>query len=1506
VITGAATDLGTVVVGSAGTALTFTVTNKGGVNSGAIKVSATPGQFVVSTDCDDKDLAAKGTCTFTAKYQPIAGDVGPKQGTLKATGASVANPAFLGVTGTAVPAAKLAVEPNVLEFGSLPAMQESAPLTLVVSNVGGASTGALKVENTGAQFKVTGDTCAGAVLTAAGATKTCSIIVTFTPTRTDTDATGNIVVTDTTGAAGSISASLHGTAIERPGITISPNRICPQYSQDDSACSGTRIANKVIGQTTSQLSFTVTNTTLPAEAPDSGTFTLEITGAAAADFAVVQNNCTAPLLSVSSQNTTCVFTLTFKPSAAGLRNAVLTLKTSRGGIAQVNLEGKGLPVIELQPLNISTTHTGLDFGQVALGHNDPSAEPSGNSQPYRVWVRDTTQTDRNTTVTVTLPKPNPADFVWPTSATAFSIATGTLMTPPVGLGSTGTLAANINACDNRILSFALGTDGLPSAEARSANAALGYAYDSESGYFYCTFPVQFYPQSARGALSAVLSAAGTGGGSSSLTLTGTASGPLVINPSPALIGNPVAVGMSADSNLTLTISNQGAIPQNNLTFALSGTGSGDFQIVGTDCWGVNNYTYTPSSHAYADLAAVSLAAGGSCKVWFGFEPTTEGPYSVTFTVTAANAAGATDDEVATATIIATGSKTYGALTVTPNPGTFADTAFGKTDAAPVTFTVTNNGTLDATNLTYVVSSNFTKLPSVGVAGACSESTSFVLAGGASCTIQVRATPTATPADVRKSLVTGTLTVTSTPGGAVVVPLTYYETSSIMIADGGAAASSIAYTFAPAGVGSLVDHNFVVSNIGSSAVSLAFTTASPFIVREAVEGLTPAVCAFGTNTLAAGASCTLVVRNSNTAVGVISPEAPVTVTISDSVTSANQARLKLSSTTLSASSLVVYGMTPDPNSPIDLGTVPIATSTVTPVGGKATVWYRNVGQVATLPLTAKWSVNAGTETATDAEFIVDSDETSCVGKAVAPGEFCTMSVHFTPNTTARSAMTARTATLTLTDATGVAVYFTAQPLVQASVYVEDVTGAKAGFFQFTQLAPTAAPVETRTFRITNASGTTRTVSAATSGVFVVTGAATNSCGASGASKDLANGETCQFNVTFTPSSASPIFQKGTITVFSGTTLGLMGRVQQPASLEIRKTLTSGSCGATCVDFGIVGVGGTKTQDLTIVNMGDVAMAAAEAGLVIDITSTATGAGFTYAGAGDHCTGVKLQAYGTTGDRCVVTVTATGAALARTTPSAATLTVGKGTPTTAPTASYGTRATVLLAADAILTGANVFTSAAVTGYTSQTYTITNGANANDYMPTGVVTASLAGTNADQFTIVGTNCPPNVGLASGANCTVDVRFTPKALSTDGNAFTATLNVAATPGGPKSTSIQGTPKSALSIDPPGSGTATPKTYAMGSVGVTFRVTKDATAVATAPLKTSITGSDFMLVNDRCYGEILSGSGSASQCDLSVKYIGRSTATAKTATITVNGGSAGQSVAIIVSSPLNTEAATH
>jgi hypothetical protein len=948
------------------------------------------------------------------------------------------------------------------------------------------------------------------------------------------------------------------------------------------------------------------------------------------------------------------------------------------------------------------------------------------------------------------------------------------------------------------------------------------------------------------------------------------------------------------STITLTITNQGVTSQTGLTFALNGTGAEDFQITGTDCWGAAT-AYVPSGHAYTDLPAVTLVKDGVCHVTVGFTPQTEDKYSVVFSVVAANGAGTTDDEVGTGTIISSGSKKYGTLTVTPASATtlFGDVAAGSTTAPAVTFTVTNTGTLNATDLKIVrkgATAHFEVLPSTGVSGACNyENSSFILQGGVPCTVRIRPLPVTgdAPTGVEKKLVDDKYEFSAEFSGQTVgvdVPVSYYVTSNIMVKDTGASSTSIAYEFAAAGQNAKVTHDFVVTNIGSTVANLATSVPSPFEVIAAGDGLTPPACTYGSATLAAGASCTLRLRNLNTTVSTVVPTDGGALTIKDG-TSLYYAQVLLSSTTLQPSTLV--NLEPAAGATIDLGTVPISSSTASFAGGVAKVWFKNAGKVETEALSFRWDLSGaptkGTAGTADPEFIIDSDETSCVNKVLQPGATCSMSVHFTPNYAQRAVKTARTITLNLTNGgVDTFVVFTAKPSDTASLYFEDVTAGKDGFSQFPGSTALTALSTARTFRITNASGSDVTLNlpapgAVLSGDFIL--AATQPTGSCtlGAAQTLSAATTtsCTIDVQFKAPATMPtgniskaVYAIGDIA--SGTAdktyaaLGLMARVQQPVMLTISQTPSS---------VAAIGVGASTTLSLTVVNTGDVAMTGDP--LTTELVAGVAAASFAISA--DGCVGKRLAA----GGSCVVGVTATGVSLGSGT---ATLNVAIGTSITPKLMTVPVQNA---AAISFKSGSGTFGSVPVTGMsTDRTFVIQNAASA---VRTGQVTAALSGTNTDQFSIVGTTCLES-GLAAAGECNVVVRFAPTALST-GDDFTATLTVTATPGGSKTMTLLGTPVSALVIDP---SVATGSVAVGTDAGKAFKVTLRDTATPTAPLKTSLTGTDFMMVADGCYGQILSSADPS--CVISVKYIGTTSSTAKTTTLTVNGGSTAKTVSVSVS----------
>lgn len=202
---------------------------------------------------------------------------------------------------------------------------------------------------------------------------------------------------------------------------------------------------------------------------------------------------------------------------------------------------------------------------------------------------------------------------------------------------------------------------------------------------------------------------------------------------------------------------------------------------------------------------------------------------------------------------------------------------------------------------------------------------------------------------------------------------------------------------------------------------------------------------------------------------------------------------------------------------------------------------------------------------------------------------------------------------------------------------------------------------------------------------------------------------------------------------------------------------------------------------------------------------------------------------------------------------------------------------------------FPATAVGGMSAvQEFVVTNGSG-TDYLTSGIVGVKVEGTGASQF-LATSDCSRYAGLASAGTCKVSVYFMPTALTTNGDAVTATLT--ATNGGATAATltIRGVPKAAMTISPTD---GVIPTGATKTATQTFTITNDASASSTKMITTSITNpAEFILIDDQCYGVVLGG---GDDCTITVKYIGPTTNTEKTAKLTVSGGSTAQSVSLDV-----------
>jgi hypothetical protein len=199
VIAGAA-NLGVVPVGQAGTPSTYTVTNTGGIATGALTVAVDSDQFVIGDDqCTGLPLAPGNTCTFTIAFCPTSSGA-------ESAGLSVSfgetSPLTLPIQGTGLLMSRLGLvmTPPTLDFGTVSVGSASSALTFTVTNADYATTGVLSVVKNDGSFSVGGasqfsytTTCQAALAPAAS----CQVVVTFTPTIAGS-ASATFTVTDGT------------------------------------------------------------------------------------------------------------------------------------------------------------------------------------------------------------------------------------------------------------------------------------------------------------------------------------------------------------------------------------------------------------------------------------------------------------------------------------------------------------------------------------------------------------------------------------------------------------------------------------------------------------------------------------------------------------------------------------------------------------------------------------------------------------------------------------------------------------------------------------------------------------------------------------------------------------------------------------------------------------------------------------------------------------------------------------------------------------------------------------------------------------------------------------------------------------------------------------------------------------------------------------------------------------------------------------------------------------
>jgi hypothetical protein len=1503
-VTGTA-NLGSVVIGSTGTPQNFTVKNTGTTASGALTVTLSDPQFVKGSDtCTGISLDANATCSVVVSLHPTS--AGSLNAILNVTAPS-GNPGFIQLSGVGLTAGVLTVSPSSYDFLSIPNNSVSADASFTVTNGGGAATGALTVSSPGNGFVVAGNGCSAAL--APG--KTCVFAVHFAP-MVEGNATGTVTVTDGTVSG---SATLHGTSVPQAMLTIEPTTTCAGAADLlaihhglHSACAAT-FAATVIGQTNgsyglsaaggtggstgsgaapSGITFTVAND--PNSPTDTGVVAVKITGAAAGDFVISKNTCPAAAPATLKKGDSCIITVDFTPTAAGTRVATLQVTAAKGGNPSAALNALGLPFIEILPCSNADGSVvggvdgeygtctpldatlGTDFGQVPLGVLDAS-NILNQEKIFVVRVRGSNAANFKNTLSLSLTtSTSPADF---------SVATF-----------------------------------------REVNCQ-GLVADVSTHLQQCVVVVDFYPQSGLGAKTGTLAISGSAGGTASVGLSGTATGPLTFSADMLSKGSvdfgSVEVGTVATTGLslslvsqTITVTNYGTAAQGPLSFTITGTNAAEFATVDDNC----------SNKTLANL--------GHCDMSFIMIPATAGAKTATLTVVSGSLSS-------TVQLIGNGtSSTLGSKPIAVDPPTadFSNVAVNApSDYQTITVSLAS-GTAETGNIDYkfdclnpISCAGFEIAQAPGVVGTCGVSDTRHLGGAnpTSCTIKVRFNPTSL-----------------SDGATVDEPLTLmiWEVRSdqeVDVAVSGTATPQLALSALTHDFGSVpsgqmsATYTFTVTNVGSNtynnlSVSSIATDPNDVFAPLNTNG-TATTC---TSHLDAGLKCVVVISLTAPALVGDAITAPVGSTLQVGDTSGdNFATAAITATAVKKATIEAVGLTTTGfGNVVELGAVAQGLKS-----SDVTIYYTNTGAVASTALHYLWS-DSSTVTATPPSLTQDQVDpyftfaevapaNTCIGKAsLAPGEICAVSFHLAAGSGA--ALKIYQATLDINaDNAAHAQAITAHGWSAASTGAPLITPS---FFNFnpTGSTPTGTDSTAQVFSLT--AGTSAITAAAlvagttgfpNQGDFVVhTNVGATPCNASDVnSVTVAANGSCTFSVTFHPLSSVDQYRLGRVSIVDvgGNTAaaGFIGKVPKPAKLVIAGP-TAGN------KFGDVLYTATSTaMPMTITNQGEVASDAVTLVVgALDPNTTPVTTAPALADVAKFAATTTCNKAIAAGETCSFALSVSPSATGLIPAAAATYVLEVEAKATSGIEAWSTPVTArgVFPAGLALTPANPsdFPDQPVgttVGTVSETFTIQNGNAATPGAPTqssGALAITLS--DSTNYLLDPNNCataadPNQPGLIDTGSCTVTITFKPDKDTALGSVA-ATLTVVSKNGGTKSVTVKGKAIAPLAfVTGPGTPAplfttlaTTPTDFLSLPVGtppvfvatahqvIQLWVEDAAGAPPTGLLTTKLTGSDFRIIWDDCVGVQLGvDNGGSRFCDIGVRFE-PSSAAAKTGSLTVSG----------------------
>jgi RHS repeat-associated protein len=793
-------DFGNQLVGTTSTTRTFNILNPGGINLRLSGITAS-GDFAQTNDCPAV-LPSGISCTVTVTFSPTA--AGTRTGSVQIASNAANHLSNVALTGVGeAPLPTIAVAPGSLSFADQNVGTTSASQTVTLTNTGTAPLVYTTIQTSG-DFGQTNNCPLPALPVGAS----CSVNVAFTPTATGNRAGTLLIASNATNGDQNVSLSGTGIVPTAPTISVAPGSVA--------------FGSVLIGQSSSAQVVTITNT---------GTAPLVYTNIQAfGDFSQT-NNCPLPTLPVGAS---CSVNVTFTPTAAGNRvGNLLIASNATNGDQNVPLSGTGaaptsgvnvtpgsltfgsqligttsaIQTITVQstgtaPLGISSIAASGDFAQ---SHNCPASLATGASCTISVTFTPTAAGARSGQVTVATDAGNanvalagtgqaaavPGVSISPNALTFNDQLLGTTSTAlTVTVQSTGTAALTLNSI----------TANGDFAQSHNCPASLASGAS-------CTVSVTFTP-SVPGSRSGLLTVS-TNAGDQTASLAGTGQNA----PTPAVSLTPASL-MFTGQVVNSTSAAQSITVQSTGTAALAITSiaaNGDF--------------------AQTNNCPATLAVGAQCTIDVTFTPASVGPRAGQITVS-------TNAGSPTVALSGTGQAVSApAVAVSPSSLVFTGQIVGTTSAVQ-TISVQSTGTAALPVTSIVAAGDFAQTNN------CPAS----LPAGASCTVSVTFTPTATGAR------SGSVTANTGAGNPVV-----------MLSGTGQAVVSPGVAVAPASI----DFGTQLVNVTSSArtITIQSTGSAPLAITSIGASGDYAQTNTCPANLAVGASCTVSVTFTPSTTGV---------------------------------------------------------------------------------------------------------------------------------------------------------------------------------------------------------------------------------------------------------------------------------------------------------------------------------------------------------------------------------------------------------------------------------------------------------------------------------------------------------------------------------------------------------------------------------------------------------------------------------------------------------------